>query len=160
MIYFSTARLVTRRRFIATGSTGVVGISFLPCPMTGAHHPTLLIMCPHPDNFHGLDFIQNLINQSMLDIDSSGTCTVQVAQKFFVGWRIFVGIFFEDFEQTLGLGLKSGVCDLLCILLGLLGRNQSPVHHSSSSSHSSIGLLMPSWMDSRIPGIEVRYNVS
>jgi hypothetical protein len=29
-------------------------------------------MCPHADNLHGLDIIQNLINQAMLDIDPAG----------------------------------------------------------------------------------------
>ncbi len=32
--------------------------------------PGLFIVCPHPDNFDSPDLIKNLVNESMLDVDS------------------------------------------------------------------------------------------
>jgi hypothetical protein len=70
-------------------------------------------MGPHSDDFHGFEVIQNLVNQSVLDIDSSRVCAGQIAEQFFVGRGIVVGIFFEDFKQAFGLGFQPGVCNLL-----------------------------------------------
>ena len=38
-------------------------------------------MCPHPDDLDRLDVIQNLVDESMLDVDSARTCSGQVADK-------------------------------------------------------------------------------
>jgi hypothetical protein len=32
----------------------------------------LFIMCPHPDDFDGLTFFQNLVYEAVLDIDATG----------------------------------------------------------------------------------------
>ncbi len=39
----------------------------------------LLVVCPHPDAFDGLDFVEYLIDQPVLDIDSSGTGSGKVS---------------------------------------------------------------------------------
>lgn len=58
----------------------------------------LFVMSPHADHFNCLDIFDDLINQSVLNIDPTGICTRQVAYKFFVWWGIFEWIFFDDFQ--------------------------------------------------------------
>ena len=104
----------------------------------------LFIVGPHPDDFNGLNLIHDLIHQPVLDVDPSGVRTGKIADEFFVWRRILVRIFFEEFEQPFSLRFQSGLRDLFRILLGLLGKNQTPAHHSSFSLLSSTGLLSPS----------------
>ena len=64
----------------------------------------LLIVRPHAQDLDGLDVLQNLVNQSMLDSYTSGTCAGKVTEESFAGWRGLVGINLEDIKQSLGLG--------------------------------------------------------
>ena len=59
-----------------------------------ANQLQLFIMRPHADNLYGLDIFQELVNQSMLNVDPSGIGAGQITYKFFVWWGIFKGIFF------------------------------------------------------------------
>lgn len=104
----------------------------------------LFIVGPHPDDFDGLDIIQDLVHQPVLDVDPSGICAGKIADEFFVWRRIFVRIFCKEFEQPLSLRFQPGLRDLFGILLSLFGKNQTPAHHPSFSLHSSMGLLSPS----------------
>jgi hypothetical protein len=55
-------------------------------------------MCPHADDFHGFDIVQDLVNQPILNIDSSGISAGKVSHKLFV-WRwVPVGVFSEDVQ--------------------------------------------------------------
>jgi len=96
----------------------------------------------------------------MLYIDSARTGAGKVTKEFFVWWWILVGIRFQDFEHTLGLWFETRLCNLFGVFLCLFGKDQLPAYHSTASSHSSTGVFIPSVIDSRIPGIDVRYNVS
>ena len=40
---------------------------------------SLLVVCPHPYDLDGLDIIQNLVDEPVLNIDPAGACTGQVA---------------------------------------------------------------------------------
>ena len=48
----------------------------------------------------------DLIHQPVLNIDAAGASTRQIADQFFVRWRVLVGIRGDDVEKTLGLGLE------------------------------------------------------
>jgi hypothetical protein len=52
------------------------------------------------------------------------------------------------------------MCNFRCVFLCLFGKDCFPDHQSMPSSHSSTGVLSPSWIDSRMPGIDVRNKVS
>ena len=62
-------------------------------------------MRPHPDDLDGLDIIENLVDETMLNVDSSRACSGQVADELLIGrWRL-VGIFGCDLQELLRLGL-------------------------------------------------------
>jgi len=63
----------------------------------------LCIVGPHPDDFDGLDIIQDLVHQPVLDVDPSGVRTGKIADEFFVWRRILVRIFLEELEQPFSL---------------------------------------------------------
>jgi len=54
-------------------------------------------MCPHPNNLDRLQVFQDLIYESVLDVDASGACSGQITDKSFVGRRILIRIQFQDF---------------------------------------------------------------
>jgi len=120
----------------------------------------LLVMSPHSDDLYRFDVIQNLIDQTMLYIDAARPCTGKVSNELLVGWRCLIGVFFENAEYPFGLRLQTGSRQFFCISLRVLGKNQPPAHHLSSSSHSSTEVLSPSRIESRMPGMDVRYRVS
>lgn len=119
-----------------------------------------LVMRPHPNDLYRLDVIQNLVDQAMLYIDPTGACPGKVSNELFVNWRCLIGVFFEKVEDSFGLRLQTGSGQFLCISFSVLGKHQPPAHQSSSSSHSPTGVFSPSRMDSRMPGMDVRYKVS
>jgi hypothetical protein len=82
-------------------------------PIESVHHRErraiqmnqLLVMCPHPQNLHGLG-INNLINNPMLDVDSSRECPRQIANQFFVGWILCKWIFSDCIKNFLSFLFK------------------------------------------------------
>ena len=52
----------------------------------------LFVVGPHAKNEHRLFFLEYFINKPVLDIDSAGVATEQVAAKAFKRWRILKGI--------------------------------------------------------------------
>ena len=117
-------------------------------------------MRPHSDNFHRLDVVEDLINQAMLDVDSSRINTSEIAYELFVWRRVAVWVFSEQIQQAIGLRFKTGLRYFLRVFFRLLRENQSPTHQPGSSSHFSTGVFSPFLIDSRIPCIEARYKVS
>lgn len=67
--------------------------------------PVLFIMCPHSDYFDGLDVVENLVDETMLNIDPSGTRSRKVTDELFIGWWGLIGIFGQNFEELLCLRL-------------------------------------------------------
>lgn len=135
---------------VKDGKDGVLGAQFV------GNQCVLFVMRPHPKNLNGLDVFEDLIDETMLDVDAPGVCSGQVADELFVGRRRAVRVLFKNREEDLRLRLQTGGGKVLCIFLGLLRVDELPTHQSRSSSHSSTGVLMPSRMDSLIPGTETR----
>ncbi len=100
------------------------------------------------------------MDQTVLDVDAPRMGAGEVAHEFLECRRPLEGIFGKYRQQFLGFGFQPTECELFCVFLGLSCVDKLPGHQSSSSSHSSTELGMPSRMDSRIPGTESRNNVS
>src|ERR1035437_4426302 len=120
----------------------------------------LLIVRPHSEHLHGLGIVEVLVEKAVLNADAPRIRAGQVAHELLEGRRRLVGVLCEDREQGLSLCLQAGCGKLLSVLLGLLRVDEPPAHQRSSPSSSSIGVAMPSMMDSRMPGIDTRYRVS
>ena len=118
--------------------------------------PPLFVVRPHLDDLNRLLLFEYLIDEPMLYVDSPGAGTGEISHEFFEGGRTLVRIFAKDVQQPGGCGLEAGSSYSLCVFLGLFGENQTPAHQPGSSAHLSTGVFMPFWMDSRIPGIDVR----
>jgi|GEM_PF-6092407 len=88
------------------------------------------VMSPHPNDFHNSIVFENLVDKPMLNIDPSRIRSSQIASELF-------GIF-----------------------LSLFRINKRPFHQESSGEHFSTGVFKPRTIDSRILGIESKYNVS
>jgi len=61
-------------------------------------------MAPQAQDFYDLFCFQNLIDEAMLDVDTSGIGPGQIANQLLVGWGILVGVLAENFQQFLGFG--------------------------------------------------------
>jgi hypothetical protein len=59
-------------------------------------------MGPHPKDLHNVGFFYNLINQSVLNIDSTRAGARQIAYELFEGRRGLVRVFPQDIKQSLG----------------------------------------------------------
>lgn len=117
-------------------------------------------MTPHPDHFdHGVVF-KHLVNQSMLDIDSSRISAAKITNQLLVRWRILEWLFRQNGEQRLCFRFQPGARQLLCIFLSLPGINEPPTHQFNVSAQLSSGVFNPSMIDSRMPGTERRCSVS
>jgi len=116
----------------------------------------LLVVRPHPHDFDGLDVIQNLVDEAVLDIDPPGTSPRKFPYQLLERRRALVRILPQDGQQSFGLWLQAGPGELLRVSLRPTGEYDSPAHQSSSSSHSSTGVFRPSMIDSRISGMAVR----
>jgi hypothetical protein len=66
----------------------------------------LFVMGPHPNDLHGLDVVKNLVHESMLNTDPTGTGSGQVADEFLIGWRGLIWIVGEEIKKLLCLGLQ------------------------------------------------------
>lgn len=69
--------------------------------------------------------------------------------------------FFSEYPEDIQLfRFQSGAGQSFSVLLGLIGEDKPPFHHLISFLHFSTGIFSPSAIDLRIPGMEVKYNVS
>ena len=57
----------------------------------------------------------------MLNVDPPGICASQIPDQLLVGWRILIGVFYQNIQKPLGFGLQMGRGQFFGILLGLLG---------------------------------------
>src|SRR4030042_2622081 len=96
----------------------------------------------------------------MLYVDSSRISPRKVPYEFFIRWRISEWVFSEQVQQATRLGFKTGFYNFFRVFFRVFSKNQSPTHQPGSSSHFSIGVFNPFFIDSRIPGIDARYRVS
>ena len=95
----------------------------------------LLVVRPHSDYLNGLDIIEDLIDKTMLNVDSAGKCARQVSDQFFVGQWILIRVLPEQFEQSGRLRLEARCSDFDGVLLSLFGEHQTPAHQPGSSLH-------------------------
>jgi hypothetical protein len=63
-------------------------------------------MRPHPDDLDGLDFVEDLIHEAVLDIDPAGQGSGQIAHELFEGWGSLIRILGKKFEENLGIGTE------------------------------------------------------
>src|SRR5664279_2284676 len=117
-------------------------------------------MGPHSEHLHRLGFVEDLVDQAVLNAYAPRVSAGQVAHELLERGRRLVGVLCEDRQQGLSLWLQAGRSQLLRVLLSLLRVDESPAHQRSSPSSSSAGVAMPSMMDSRMPGMDTRYRVS
>ena len=97
----------------------------------------------------------------MMNVDSAGVRTGQIAGEFLEWRRGPKWIFPKDIEKELSLRLQTGSFELLRILHRVRGEDQAPrLHQSSEFRQSRTGVFIPCRIDARIPGTESRYSVS
>ncbi len=70
--------------------------------MKKLYFESLLVMRPHPEDFDGPFFLQDLVDQAMLDVDPAGAGTREVSHELFVVRRVLERIFAEDLQELLG----------------------------------------------------------
>lgn len=126
-------------------SSGLAGYLFL-----------LFVMCPHTKDLYCFAAGEYLINKTMLNVDSAGISSCQVAHEFFKRRRILERVLFDNIEEQFRFGSKPRCRKLLGIFLGLLCKDEPPTYHFNLVRHFLMGVLMPLRIDSRIPGIERR----
>ena len=76
-------------------------------------------MAPKPEHLHDAILIYDLVDQSVLDIDSPGIASIKVALELLKGRRALKGIGFKNGQQVLGLFPEAGGRELFCVLLGV-----------------------------------------
>ena len=119
-------------------------------------HSTLLIVRPQPQHLHDVLFLQDLINEPVLNVDPARTGSRKIPDQLFKRWRVTERIDLEDSKQLLRFRLQSGRRKLLRVLLCLLRVDELPTHQSSALLQASTGSPIPSLIDSRIPGTDRR----
>lgn len=67
----------------------------------------LLVMSPHPKDFDDPFRFKDLVNESVLNVDSPRIRARKIANQLFEWRRVLVGILTEDFQQLLRFRFKS-----------------------------------------------------
>ena len=121
---------------------------------------SLFVMCPHPNDLYNPPVFEDLVHKTMLNIDATRIRSAQITDKLLISRGRLEGINFEDFEQLLGFWFQTRRGEFLGVFLCLFGENKPPFHQESSGEHFSTGVFKPRTIDSRILGMESKYNVS
>lgn len=93
----------------------ILADSIIMCPHSNYFHGSII---PHPFPFHWLTI--HLINQPVLNIDSSRINSLQISNQRFIGWWILKRGFPDDLYQLFRLIIKSGTLQILNIFYCLL----------------------------------------
>jgi len=98
----------------------------------------------------------------MLSIDPARIKAGEIADKLFKRRWIPIRIVSQDGKELVDLFLQSRRCNLSCVFLRRLGKDDAPnpTYQSRASEQESRGSAAPSRIDSRIPGTESKYSVS
>ena len=78
-------------------------------------------MSPHSQDENFFLISEDLVNDPMMEIDSAGETSRQLAARGFVSWRSLEGVRSEDFQQGLRLFLEVALRKLRGVFAGLLG---------------------------------------
>jgi len=92
----------------------------------------------------------------VLDIDAAGVCTFQISHETFKWGRVCEGVLMNDLEELFRFFDEVSFFEFSGILFRLVRVDESVAHRSISRLQVSSGWAIPSRIDSRIPGIEVR----
>lgn len=118
------------------------------------------VVRPHSQNVDDLARFENLVNQTVLNVDPSRVTALQFPlQRFVSRWRS-IRVFSQNLQKFGGMALQIALRKLLRILLRLPGKDDFVAHQSSFPDPFSIPSFRAFWMDSTIPGIEWRNSVS
>jgi len=118
-------------------------------------------MGPHAEHFNDAFVFHDLIDQTMLDINAAGVRAAQIAEKFLERRRFPEGVFSENVEELFRFGPEARGTETASVFLGLRGEDDLPrCHQPGSFSHWSVGVAIPSMIDSRMPGTDRRCKVS
>jgi len=144
-------------------------VRLLSCLTSGTG---LFVMCPHSEYLHA-DGLVYFINSPMLDIDATRISPRQISHEFLVRRRGLERIAAQNRQQVFHFCTQTCRSQIASVLLRLPRENYLPgrairncfcgqvfAHQGSSEEHCSSGVCIPSRRDSRIPGIDSRYNVS
>ena len=116
----------------------------------------LFVMSPQPQYLYYSLSLEHLIHEPVLDVDPSGVCAGQIADEFFVGWRVLKRIIRQNTQKKLCLRFQTRARQLLGVLLRLFCEDKLIFHQSSSLAHADTGVASPARMDSLMPGIEIK----
>ena len=90
---------------------------------------TLLVVGPHAKHLNSAFTIDDLINETVLNIDTAGICTAQIPDKFLERRRPSKGIVGEDPERLLGLWPETRESETRRVLLSLFCEDELPGRH-------------------------------
>ena len=117
-------------------------------------------MRPHPEDFHRPLLWQDLVHESVLDVDSSREGAREVSHELFESGRLLAGIRPEDFDEFFGLFTQAAGSKLPCVFLRLPRKDDLPgpgfAYQPGRFEVLERGVRNPFRIDSRIPGIERR----
>lgn len=112
------------------------------------------VMRPHAENFNRFRLFIYFIDKTVLNIDSSGI-SVRFIYQLFIGRLKWIA--FQYFKQSVYFGFQTACQNFLIIFFRLFCKEDFIFHFKSffqsSFVHSEIGVLIPSSMDSLMPGI-------
>ena len=124
----------------------------------------LLVMGPHSEDLHRPFRVQDLVDQTMLDVDSPREGALEVADQLFKGRRALSWIPAEEFQQLLRFLAKPAPRDFSGVFLGLSCEHDPPggtgFYQPGFSEVLLSGVRSPFRIDSLMPGIARRYRVS
>ena len=120
----------------------------------------LLVMRPHPEDLDRPLFWQDLIDESVLEVDSSREGAREVAHELFESGRLLPGIRPKDFEELFGFFAQTAGRELPRVFLRLPRKDDLPgpgfAYQPGRFEVLESGMRNPFRIDSRIPGIERR----
>ncbi len=83
----------------------------------------LFVVSPHPDYFHDMVIIEDLVDEAMLVINPSRISTGKIANQLLKWWCGLIRIRLEDLQQGLNFRLQSTTGNFFGIFLGMASIN-------------------------------------
>ena len=121
---------------------------------------SLLVVRPHPEDLYRSRFWQDLIDEPVLDVDSSRAGAREIANELLVARLLLPGIRSENLDEFLGLFAQAAGRKFPGVFLRLPGEDDLPgprfAYQPGRFDVLEIGVRIPCRIDSRIPGIERR----
>lgn len=63
----------------------------------------LFVMRPEADDFYDFFFLEDLVNEAVLDVDSAGIGAFEISDELLKGRGILKGIFLKNLKQRFSL---------------------------------------------------------